>query len=119
MTFWTFNEKHFRSDQFLTVGSLQTADIVMEEVSPDSGFSWIKSSTKCGLRAGNVDSKVAGNWKCHLGRIALILDHPFSLLHIVSFKEIFIILTQYHTQFLADTSNTAVNENIRFLFEIS
>ena len=101
------------------MGSLQTADIVMEEVSPDSEFSWIKSSTKCGLRAGNVDSKVAGNWKCHLGKIALILDPSLSLLHIVSFKEIFIILTQYHTQFLADTSNTAVNENIRFLFEIS
>ena len=85
--FWSvshfLNRIHFRSDQFLTVGNLQTADTVVEEASPeDGGFSWIKSSTKCGLRTGEVDTRVAGNWKCHLGKIAplnnVILISPFS-----------------------------------------
>ena len=70
---FTWSNILFRSDQFLTVGNLQTADTVMEEVSPETGFSWIKSSTKCGLRTGNVDTRVAGNWKCHLGKIALLI----------------------------------------------
>ena len=55
------------------MGNLQTADTVMEEASPESRFSWIKSSTKCGLRTGQVDTGVAGNWKCHLGKIASLI----------------------------------------------
>ena len=50
-----------------------------------------------------------------IGRSSLF---PLPCHHICQPEEIF-ILNQYHTQFLADTSNTAVNENIRFLFEIS
>ena len=72
MTHCTLSRELFRSDQFLTVGSLQSADTVMEEVSPDSGFSWIKSSTRCGLRTGHVDTRVAGNWKCHLGKLPFV-----------------------------------------------
>ena len=43
-------------------------------MSQEGGFSWIKSSTKCGLRTGKVDTRVAGNWKCHLGKIALLIQ---------------------------------------------
>ena len=53
-----------RSDHFLTVGSLQGIDI-REEVGQN--FTWLKSSTRCGLTMKNVGLLSAGTWRCHLG----------------------------------------------------
>merc|ERR1711884_641130 len=55
---------HNGSDHFLTVGSLQGIDI-REEVGQN--FTWLKSSTRCGLTMKNVGLLSAGTWRCHLG----------------------------------------------------
>ena len=48
----------------MTVGNIGSVD-VHQEMS-ESGFDWLKSSTRCGIIVTNVDMAWSGTWKCHL-----------------------------------------------------
>ena len=84
ITFWVFlNNFHtffsfLCSNNYLTVGDIQSLDPLT--IASEEGFSWLKSTTKCGLFYEAVNQSYSGSWKCHL----------------------------------ADTSNVATLENIRF-----
>ena len=54
----------FRSSKFMTVGNVGSVDVNQEK--SESGFNWLKSSTRCGLIVHNVDLAWSGTWKCHL-----------------------------------------------------